>query len=155
MPSSPSELPERLKRAGRGPDPVFAANEELYRRFSNQDLDGFGKFIDARLSFALSTNRQKYSQPEDVLYSSTNAYDGFGIIRVLVQDIPAPVTDNQQNNFWFRPCHLPEEDNYSHTHIQCENETPVGQEVEGSKTARKKCRSILKQKFVTLKAATV
>lgn len=155
MPSSPSELPERLRRAGRAPDPVFSPAEELYRRFSKQDLDGFGEFIDARLSFAISTNRQKFSQPEDVLYSSTNAYAGFGVVRVLVQDIPAPVEDDQRRSFWFRPCHLPEEDNYSHTHIQCEYEAPVGQEVTGSKSARKKCRSILKQKFVILKAATL
>jgi hypothetical protein len=128
----------------------------LYRRFSQKEMDPLsGLLVDAALQFPFSTNRQKYSKPEDVLYSPTNEYAGFGIVKFQVGDIPEKVVDANELVHWFRPAHEPEESNFSHTHVQCENETPVGQPVKGSATARKKCRSILKQKFVHLRSATV
>jgi hypothetical protein len=156
MASSTSETPDHLKRNGKPADPQFTAQEELYRRFSKKEVDpSSGELLDATLLFPLSTNRQKYSEPKDVLFSPTNQYAGFGIVRLLVGDIPETVPDDQGTVHWFRPAHEPEEDNFSHTHVQCENETPVGQAIKGSSTARKKCRSILKQKLVRLSPATV
>ena len=155
MASSTSETPDHLKRNGRAPDPQFTPQEELYRRFGPKEVDPqSGSIMDATLQFPLSANRQKYSQPEDVLFSPTNQYAGFGIVRLLVGDIPETIPDDKGQIHWFRPAHEPEEDNFSHTHVQCENETPVGQPITGSRSARKKCRSILKQRLVRLRAAT-
>jgi hypothetical protein len=141
-----NDTPDHLKRNGRSPDSEFTAEEELYRRFSLRQVDPkTGVLIDSSLQFELSTNRQKYSYPKDVLFSPTNEFNGLGILKLCVGDIPQTVTDAVGVVHWFRPAHAPEENNYAHTHIQCE--IPIGQQVKGSSSARKKCRSILKQKF--------
>jgi hypothetical protein len=139
------EVPAHLLRNGRPVDNEFAGEELLFRRYGLQQLDGRGRLIDAVLQFPLSTNRQKYSNPEDVLFSQTNEYDGLGIIELPVAGIPVIVDDGLGQLHYFRPCHLPEEDNYSHTHIHSEDQHNPGQEVPSTRPARKKCRSMLNQ----------
>ncbi len=57
---------------GRGSDDDFLSDEKLYRRFSAADVDSDGQLIGAQLvdrDFpGLSTNRSKYSVPEDVIH---------------------------------------------------------------------------------------
>jgi len=61
-----------MKRAGRPEDPVFADVEKLFRRYKSEHIIE-GSFTGVGLSFknAPSLNREKYSEPQDVLFSET------------------------------------------------------------------------------------
>lgn len=107
-----AEIPERLKRRGREADQEFSLGERLFRRVTpRHPLDSEGFVLPPGVPLPdLSVNREKYSEPEDVLIGYP---DAIGVAAAVVGDIPAEI-----EGYEFRAVHDPEEDNYSHTEIR-------------------------------------
>lgn len=122
------------------PDPEFEPSERLFRRIPPVHFEG-GFLSDAFVPFpAFSTNREKYSRPEDIIA----AHPRYGIAAFAVGDIP-PVLDD----FAFRAEHRPEPDNYSHTEVLSLRE---GDLAEPPRILRKRFRDLLRQRIRVLKA---
>jgi hypothetical protein len=134
-----------MNRNGRLADQEFRPEELLYRRYIQQHFE-HGKIVDAHFSFPPSTNRQKYSEPEDVLFSEDGRFDSCGVLEFEVIAIPAEIEDDQRTKFVFFPRHVPEEMNYSHTEVWCERSQQRGNEALPSSTAKKKFRAKLSQR---------
>lgn len=77
-----------------------------------------GQFSNTGLSFDSppSVNREKYSQPQDVLFSETDEFANWGVLSFRVSDLPSafPVEYSQYSFF---PKHIPMEDNFSHSEV--------------------------------------
>lgn len=116
MTSLEPNLPERLFRRGRLPDPDFQATEQLFHRCKQADIID-NRLIPAAISFRnWSVNRSKYSEPRDVLLPS---WLEWGIAVFTVADVPAPFMAEGTGIAWsFRMEHVPEEENYSHSEIR-------------------------------------
>jgi hypothetical protein len=121
-----AEVPERLKRNGRGEDQNFEPDERLFRRYRQEDFQG-GQFSSVGLSFSSpqSVNREKYSEPADVLISDGDVYRRWGVLAFAVRDLP-PQFPPEQPKYSFFPKHTPEENNYAHTEIWCDTLPPSG-----------------------------
>lgn len=93
-----------------------------------------------------SVNREAFSIPQDVLYSKTSEFEGWGVLSFRAQDLPKQFPpDNPQYDFF--PKHSPTEENYSHTEVWCDScVNPTGEYVPPSKTAKKLFRAVLSQK---------
>jgi hypothetical protein len=134
-----------MNRNGRLADQEFRPEELLYRRYIQEHFEN-GKIVDAHFSFPPSTNRQKYSEPEDVLFSEDGRFDSCGVLEFEATAIPAEIEDDQRNAFVFFPRHVPEEINYSHTEVWCERSLQRGNQALPSSTAKKKFRAKLSQR---------
>ena len=64
-----------------------------------------------------SVNRGSLSEPEDVLFSETNAYAHWGVLRFFVNEIPTLVETLGAPTYLFWTKHVPLELNYSHTEL--------------------------------------
>ena len=149
------ELPERMSRNGRAADQEFAAAERLFRRYVKAHyVDGQFTGIGLSLEHAPSTNREKYSELVDVLFSVTDEYAGWGVLSMTVQDVtmtlPADVA-----RYSFSARHVPLEENYAHSEILCDRVEPTGQHVEPSPSVRKLYRTIIGQRASLEIEATV
>jgi hypothetical protein len=117
-----ADLPERLYRRGRPDDQEFEPTEELYHRCKEGSTyedpaqpSAWRLKPSALRSPDFSVNRQKYSQPEDVLLPT---YQGWGVAAFAVGDVPASISSPGQVGFEFRVEHVPEEENYAHSEIR-------------------------------------
>jgi len=108
-----------MKRRGRAEDPVFEPVERLFRRYKREHIVG-GAFSGVGLSFkdAPSLNREKYSKPQDALFSEADEFVDWGVVSFQVQQIPPSVPPERPLYNLF-PKHAPLEDNYSHTEVHC------------------------------------
>lgn len=137
--------PERMLRNGRPVDPVFATEELLFRRYIKEHWDN-NRIVDAHFSFPKpSVNREKYSEPQDVLYSDDGQYNDWGVLEFSVNQVPKQLSDGEGRIYVFFPSHVPEEENYSHSEIWCERNAAPGQEANPSSTVKKKFRALLSQ----------
>lgn len=121
--SEPDELESdsrafRLNRRGRAADTDFTPTEQLYRRCPVTELDPADpeRLFPNLISFYpdWSVNRQKFSEPEDVLYPD---YLGWGVAAFQVKDIPSPMKTEGNVAYHWDVQHQPSEENYSHTEI--------------------------------------
>lgn len=118
----------------------------MYRRYVEDDFDG-GLFRPARFPFPPSLNRQRYSEPQDVIFSVTGEFDQHGVLECSVSALSLRLSDDRQTEFTFVPIHLPEEDNYSHSEMWA-NCTQTGEcNEEPSRIARKMHRTKVSQLF--------
>lgn len=104
-------------RRGRPVDPVFDAEETLYRRCLPGEVQG-QRLLPAAIKFpGWSVNREKYSDPDDVLIPN---YQEYGVAGFRVKDIPESLRSPAPGNvlFEFGVEHVPEEDNYAHSEIR-------------------------------------
>src|SRR5580704_2257579 len=113
MTTSSRERPPRMMRNGRAEDAEFSPDELMYRRYLSDDFEG-GLLRPARFSFPPSLNRERYSAPEDVIFSETGQFDEFGILECCVDQLSLQILDDRNFEYFFVPIHRPEEDNYSH-----------------------------------------
>jgi hypothetical protein len=97
--------------------PEFDGTEALYLRYGLEDFDGECLAVTAISFPCMSVNRGTLSEPEDLLFSQTGAWNGLGAIEFLVADIPAEVTQAQGPAYQFYMRHVPDPDNYSHSEI--------------------------------------
>lgn len=125
--TSPRNRPERMYARGREAVPDFDAVELLYLRYSREHLLQGQLTPDAiRSQLRQSVNRGGFSEPEDVLFSATGVYDGLGVVEFQVRDIPPRVEQPAGPPYIFFMSHEPEEDNYSHSEIWCDQEPRTG-----------------------------
>ena len=117
-------IPDRLRSNGRQPDPIFEDNECLYFRCSVDQIDENGILQDAIKFPNWSTNRAKYSEPEDVLLPK---FSNWGIAQFRIIDIPKSLQSEGGITCQFRPIHDPVSlsvedgdtyENYAHTEVR-------------------------------------
>jgi hypothetical protein len=132
-------------RNGRAEDQVFGKDENLYRRYIKEHWVN-NTFVGAGFQFPRpSVNRQRYSEPEDVIYSDEGEFDGCGVLEFSVEHIPQRLVDGAGKAYVFFPWHTPDEDNYAHSEIWCESESERGQQADPNSTTKKKFRTMLSQ----------
>jgi hypothetical protein len=143
-----------MQRNGRPADPVFALTEKLFRRYKRQHIVG-ATFSGVGLSFkdAPSLNREKFSRPQDVLFSEADEFANWGVLSFQVQHIPLSLPPEHPLYNLF-PKHTPLEDNYSHTELYCVG-TRSADYVEPAPAVRKLLRAAISQRItVEIEART-
>jgi hypothetical protein len=126
------------------PDPEFEASEHLFRRL-HPDHFVRGAITDAFLPFpSFSVNREKYSQPEDVL----REHPHYGIAAFAVGDIPESLDTESGQVYWFGVEHVPLIDNYAHSEVHSFHDEV---KAEPPRVLRKKFRDLLRRQTVVLK----
>jgi hypothetical protein len=142
------DRPDRMRRNGRPVDHSFQSGEKLFRRYAADHLID-GQFSPVGLSFgtAPSVNREKYSEPGDVLFDEANQYENWGVWSVTVGDLPTAFPEVNAT-FSFFPMHVPMEDNYAHSEIWSDRIPPTGTYTMPSKTVRKLFRAFLSQRII-------
>jgi hypothetical protein len=143
-----ADLPERLYRRGRSDDQEFEPSEELYHRctegstYEDPVQPNLWRLKPSALrSPDFSVNRQKYSQPEDVLLPN---YQGWGVVSFTVGDVPASIASQGQVVFDFRVEHVPDEDNYAHSEVRTFR---GGQRVLASSKVPETVKSLFRQRL--------
>lgn len=147
--------PDRMHRNGRPDDQTFNKAEKLFRRYTRAHYIN-GQFSNTGLSFDSppSVNREKYSEPQDVIFSEAEEFANWGVLSFRVSDLPNefPVEKPQ---YRFFPKHVPMEDNFSHSEVWCDLLPAKGTYVKPSKQLRKLFRAVLSQRCVVEIIATV
>lgn len=137
----------------RAQDPDFGPDELLFRRYLREHWIE-GCFTSAGFHFerdsGQSVNREKYSEPEDLLFvnDEDDQYDdSWGVLEFLVSDIPPRLPDDGSvPAFMFFPRHVPKERNFAHSEIWCDREERTGRYIRPSPTVRKLLRTKLSQR---------
>jgi hypothetical protein len=154
VPTLERERPERMYQRGRVEDPEFDPGELLYRRYLKEHwIDGI--FSNTGFSFPKqSVNRQKYSEPEDVLFLPDGTFDDErGVLEFAVRDIPLILPEGGGPAFVFFPKHVPEEVNFAHSEVWCDRAAKTGEYVEPNRTVKKLLRTKLSQRvFIRIPA---
>lgn len=117
----PPDYPARLLCNGRPADPEFLPTEELYFRIpalqAGEESTDFVPPGTIR-SLPFSVNRQKHSDPHDVIIG----YPNCGIAVLRVQDVPTHLKSDTGIRFDFVVEHMPVDDeeanNYAHTEVK-------------------------------------
>jgi hypothetical protein len=133
-----------MLRRGRPEDQEFALLEQVYRRCRKDAFDSAGRLEVAAMKFPRqSVNRERYSEPADVLFHPDGLYDDFGVFQFQVQDLPPPI-----GYFAFSVRHAPEEENFSHSEIwSSKSESP--DYAEPSKTVKAQFRAHLANRITS------
>ena len=118
MASSPIQIPDQLKRRGRGANQQFAQDEKLYLRF--QKLEAGRVPIQSIRCPDQSTNRSLYcTNCEWVLLPN---FQSWGVGSLTVKDMPPSTTTSGNVKFEFGVIHEPEDDNFSHTELSVDKD---------------------------------
>ena len=119
--SDSSHIPDRLVTNSRGAVQDFSQQEErLFIRFNELKAVG-GNLYPASIGFPnFSTNRERFSEPEDVLLANYPNYLNWGIAAFRIEDIPGDISTSEETTYSFVPLHDPEPYNYSHTEMRTE-----------------------------------
>jgi hypothetical protein len=144
------DIPDRMRRSGRPEDQDFGPDELLYRRYLQSHWVA-GHFSDLGFRFSResgqSVNRQRYSEPEDVLFLEGGAFDDdWGVLEFAVRDIPPRLPEQGFPAYIFFPKHVPLELNFAHSEVWCDLERRTGNYVEPPKTVKKLLRAKLSQR---------
>lgn len=108
-------VPEEMRRKGRPEDPHFDDDEELYRRFPPEYLDGQSIALEALELPDMSVNRQKHGPPHWLLLDEQFA--GWGVLAFEVRHIPAEIIQDGVTTYTFGPKHRPLKNNYPHSEV--------------------------------------
>lgn len=142
-------IPSELHRSGRGIDPNFTNDEDLYLRFK-YILNNIPSPSEIRCPDQ-SVNRSKYcSRPEWVLLPTFQDY-GYGSLKV--RDVPARLVSAGGVGYNFRPEHAPEEENYSHTEIRAyrESDSKRIKKIKGNKRLKMEFRMQICESVIILR----
>ena len=140
------ELPDRLRRNGRAVDPVFDPPEKLFRRYRREHyVNGQFSGLGLRINIPPSTNREKYSAAEDVLFSANDEFAGWGVLSLRALDVTIGLPENLPS-YDFSCKHVPLEDNYSHSEIWCDSIEPTGGHIEPDSRVKKLFRAMMGQR---------
>lgn len=138
-----------MYRNGRPGDQDFDPDELLYRRYLQQHwIDNHFSDLGFRFSddSGQSVNREKYSEPEDLLFFDDGTFDDeWGVLEFAVSDIPPRLPEAGPVGFVFFPKHIPEEMNFAHSEVWCDNEERTGRYVRPNRTVKKLLRARLSQ----------
>jgi hypothetical protein len=152
--SSANDIPERIKRNNRDPDPNFELAERLYRRCKKDQVSDDGKLLPAAIGYKnWSVNREKYSEPEEVLIRD---WLSWGIAFFRVEHLPANMKSTEGANvFDFRAIHAPLDDNYAHTEIVTYKNGLLAMNPDPPLEVKKKYRQIISDRSSIIKAPEV
>jgi hypothetical protein len=119
----------------------FQNEEFLYLRY-RRDHWVEGQLDPAGLRFPkTSVYRSLFSEPADALFSEDGRYNGLGVVRFRVLDIPARVEQENGPAYVFHMEHVPLSDHYSHSEIWSRREDAVDhQDREPNKTVKLRFR---------------
>lgn len=126
---------DRVHRNGREEDQTFAPDERLFRRYPKKHLydgkPGPLSLMTFQADSGISVNRNKYSEPQDVLEPDCceGAHKpGYVVLDIHSSDVPAeiPVTDGSGRVFQFRIVHKPGEWCFAHSEICCNEQGDAG-----------------------------
>ena len=110
-----AETPEEMKTKGRPEVPRFDDEEELYRRFHPEHLEGSSIAIEALELPDMSVNRQSLGPPEWLLIGEQ--FKDWGVLAFEVRHIPSRFPHLGVTTFAFSPMHRPLKYNYPHTEV--------------------------------------
>jgi hypothetical protein len=110
-----ADIPEAMLTKERKPDPHFADDEELFRRFNPDDLDGTRVATDAIELPDMSMNRSKYGPAAWLLLDED--FQHWGVFAVKVGDLPRELLHLGQFRYTFEPRHVPLKYNYPHSEV--------------------------------------
>jgi hypothetical protein len=118
-------IPDRLFANGRQPNQNFVDSECLYVRCNVNQIEGDYILPTQVIKFPnWSTNRQEYSEPEDVLLPK---FLDWGIAKFRVMDIPKTLQFSADVIYQFKAVHVPTPtpirpddppENYAHTEVR-------------------------------------
>jgi hypothetical protein len=130
------DRPQRMFQNARSIDSHFASDELLYRRFCHDEVLENRLAPDSIKFPDWSVNRQKYSEPEDVLIpSGDKTYFCCGVAGFLVSDIPSKIDTDIVFSFIVE--HRPEPDNYAHSELVTYKNGVSGKEIKNFKVSTK------------------
>lgn len=150
-----SQRPERMYQSGRDEDQYFKNDENLYRRCCPEDVIGDRLVVGAIKFPDWSVNREKYSQPSDVLFPYF--HDCCGIATFKVEDVPSKLESNTGTLFRFQVVHCPEYDNYAHSEVRTfkgesdlksSSDEKFTRKLKPSRGIKKEFRTILSNKII-------
>jgi hypothetical protein len=123
----------RVHRNGRAADPAFGREERLFRRYRKADLINGkpGPLAMLPLEAEVSVNRNKYSEPQDVLESDCcdgHKRSGYVVLDIHVSDIPEAIAVDDGTGRIFRFCvaHEPKDACFAHSEIRCNQDGDIG-----------------------------
>jgi hypothetical protein len=113
-----ADVPPEMMTGERQPDPAFADDEILYRRFRPDDFDGGEVAPEAFELPDMSANRGKYGPPEWLLLGE--GFAGWGVGAFQVSDVPC---DREQLHlgvivYLLQAEHVPHRHNYPHSEVR-------------------------------------
>jgi hypothetical protein len=118
------ERKKRLLRNGREECQFFEPDEQMFQRFTDLVSVGDKHLYPNSIRFPVfSVNRERFSEPTDVLYYDYPNCLNQGVSAFNAKDIPVqfPVYDNHsktKNIYDFCIWHDPKKDNYSHSEVR-------------------------------------
>jgi hypothetical protein len=110
-----ADVPPEMMTKDRKPDPVFKDDEDLYRRFKPEDIDGARVSVDALELPDMSVNRSKYGPAKWLLLDEE--YADWGVFAFRVGDLPRELLHNAVQLYRFDPRHVPHKFNYPHSEV--------------------------------------
>jgi hypothetical protein len=110
-----AEVPDEMLTKDRPGDPIFTADERLFRRLKPDALDGTRIAPDAIELPDMSVNRSKYGPPEWLLLD--DEFQAWGVFAFRVGDIASELLDKAVTKYTFDAQHRPLKYNYPHTEI--------------------------------------
>ena len=136
-----------MYRRGRPEVEIFEPSEVLYRRYRCEHWIS-GQFTGIGFKFPKqSVNRARFGEPEDVLYSESCEFDGWGVLEFNASDIPERLEISAGPGFLFFMKHVPFEINYGHSEIWADKIMATGEYVEPSSSLKKLFRTIMSQRM--------
>ena len=117
------EPPKELIAGDRKEDQAFEPDEPLYRRFPPEWGDE--PDVDAIQLPDISVNRGKYCQPEHVLWSETDQFAGWGVLRFRVKDVPKQIVHAGVEIYTSKVVHAPARKNYPHTEVRAYDQAGI------------------------------
>jgi hypothetical protein len=129
-----------MYRRGRPVVPDFDADEELYRRCLNEHADS-GHLLPAAIGFRnWSVNRQRFSEPGDVLIPD---WPDWGVAAFQVSHVLPAMQLPGGPQYTFRAEHVPDEDNYAHSEIRTYKDGVPPPKPEPPQEIKKKFRQLI------------
>ncbi|MEX1268854.1 MAG: hypothetical protein WEA56_07620 [Balneolaceae bacterium] len=141
--SDDSALPDRMFRNGRKLDQKFDAKEKLFQRFSK--LSSLkGAIYPNSIRFPdFSVNREKFSEPLDVLLHDYPNLLKLGVASFKVKDLPGPQKTGdkkKKTTYCFKAEHVPLDDNYAHSEVRVYKNGKYSTKTNVAKTIKTKFR---------------
>lgn len=141
---------ERAHRNGRDPDQHFDLAERLFRRYPKDSLvDGRPVPLVMQFDSGVSLNREKFSEPQDVLEPDCcdgRQRHGHVVLVLRLSNVPNAIStqDHSGRVFQFRLKHTPRETCYPHSEVWCNQSGDIHQDYEKPpKQVRDKLRAAL------------
>lgn len=156
-PQKRRKIPERLKQNNSPAVQEFDSQKRLFQRF-DKIIEKGGHLYPAQVRFPdFSVNRERFSEPEDVLLP---IYLNWGIVAFKVEDIPdEKVTGegtSKETVYSFIIVHVPEPDNYSHSEVRTKKNGVYNKKLRiESKEVKRYFRYKLSERLKTLRAPLI